>query len=1094
MIVVGNTDRPPTIVPIPPQTVAEGHPLTFTVSASDPDGQTLIYSALALPAGATFDATTHVFRWTPGCDAADGGGRSGARFKVSDGPRFATMDVSITVTGTVVRVAPTSVSFPTTVVGTAATPVALTVSNGSASTPFTLVSIAVGDPAFSVTPAAQLPAPLAPGAMVAASVGFHPAAANGYSTTLTVTIDDPICGTTTVPVVGVGQNAGVQVSRSGADFGQVRVGTTSAPADFTVTNAGQSSFTIGSIALSETADFTLALAGAFPRLLAPGDSVTFSVAARPTQLGLLTGQIAIDTDAGATLLPVEVVGVAPGLAVSEDRIDFGAVDLRAAPAMHALVVTNYGTTTLTVGQPALTGPGAASYDIAGIDPTGLVLDPGSSATAVVVCQPTAEGAIAAAAVQLTSDAPDQPSIVVLLAGRGVDRHLEVAPDALVFAPTPIGVAAQKTVVVTNGGDAPLVFGSPAVGAPFSVTGLPAQLAGGGSATLTVGFTPTSAGPASGDLVLASDDAARPAVHVQLSGTGVSADLVAQPSALDVGTVVVGGSRRMEVVVANGASATTHMLTGVCIADAGAVTCGGGGDFRLDGTGATAIGPHGSVTLGVVFAPRAAGGSAATLLIFTDGSSAPTLLVGLSGEGADDVKLSGGGCAVGGDGGSGVLIVLVLLALRRRRAWLLLLVAGGAAADASFDLAVFRPTTVPGSAFITVERPEVLPDGSLGFAATFDYARNPLYAVSPSVREAPVSDRAAMTLTFAYGLGGSVELAASLPIIVESGATDMTGVAAASGAGIGDAAVEGRLRIVPGTLAAAVLVGLPTGDGDRYEGAGGVAGELRLVAGTSFGTVRLGADAGLRLRSEARLADVVQGNALTFGAGASVRLAEAIDALGEVYGAVGLSGDVGAASPVEAVLGVRLRAAGLVFTAGGGAGVQSGIGAADVRLFAGVAFAVGGRRPVANVVAAAPPAPPPAPPPASPPPPAPVPPPPLLNEDLGETAILLVPDRIELLVPLRFRGAELAAESRPILGQIARELRAHAEIARVVVAVHVEPTRYPDRDRQLAEQRGAAIRAALVERGVAAARIEVNAVGSAKPLKKGLSERVEFLIR
>src|SRR5262249_12600803 len=162
----------------------------------------------------------------------------------------------------------------------------------------------------------------------------------------------------------------------------------------------------------------------------------------------------------------------------------------------------------TVGQPALTGPGAASYDVAGIDPSGLILDPGSSATAVVLCRPVVEGAIPTAAVQLTSDAPDQPSIVVLLAGRGVDRHLGGAPAALGCAGTPVGVAATKTLVVSNGGEAPLGFGSPAalVGAPFAVTGVPAQLAGGGSATLTVSFTPTAVGPASADLVLVSDDA------------------------------------------------------------------------------------------------------------------------------------------------------------------------------------------------------------------------------------------------------------------------------------------------------------------------------------------------------------------------------------------------------------------------------------------------------------------------------------------------------------------------------------------------------------------------------------------------------------
>src|SRR5262249_33263742 len=159
-------------------------------------------------------------------------------------------------------------------------------------------------------------------------------------------------------------------------------------------------------------------------------------------------------------------------------------------------LTNFGTTSLTVAQPALTGPGAASYDIAGIEASGLVLDPGNSATAVVLCQPVAEGTIPAAAVQLTSDAPDQPSIVVLLSGRGIDRLLAVAPASLSFAATPVGATATKTLVVTNGGEAPLIFGNPAavVGAPFAVSGVPAQLAAGGSATLTVSFTPTAVGP------------------------------------------------------------------------------------------------------------------------------------------------------------------------------------------------------------------------------------------------------------------------------------------------------------------------------------------------------------------------------------------------------------------------------------------------------------------------------------------------------------------------------------------------------------------------------------------------------------------------
>src|SRR5262249_49744134 len=152
---------------------------------------------------------------------------------------------------------------------------------------------------------------------------------------------------------------------------------------------------------------------------------------------------------------------------------------------------------------------------------------------------------------------------------------------------------------------------------------------------------------------------------------------------------------------------------VCVAAAGATKCSGVADFSVGGAAATAIGPNGRVSFDVTFTPHAAGASSAQLLVFSDGNTEPALAIALSGEGTDDVLLSGGGCAVGGGGESGLALVLVLLALRRRRAGLLLLLAGTAAADGSFDLEIFRPTTVPGSAFITVERPEVLPDGTLG---------------------------------------------------------------------------------------------------------------------------------------------------------------------------------------------------------------------------------------------------------------------------------------------------------------------------------------------------------------------------------------------
>ncbi|HHW00647.1 MAG TPA: family 78 glycoside hydrolase catalytic domain, partial [Clostridiaceae bacterium] len=58
-------NNPPVLTPIENKIVRKGQSLTFTVSATDADGDKLTYSAIGLPDGATFNAETGVFSWTP---------------------------------------------------------------------------------------------------------------------------------------------------------------------------------------------------------------------------------------------------------------------------------------------------------------------------------------------------------------------------------------------------------------------------------------------------------------------------------------------------------------------------------------------------------------------------------------------------------------------------------------------------------------------------------------------------------------------------------------------------------------------------------------------------------------------------------------------------------------------------------------------------------------------------------------------------------------------------------------------------------------------------------------------------------------------
>ena len=64
-ISIGNVNRPPEISNPGPQGVLEEEPLSFTVAATDPDGDDVTLTSSGTPSGANFDATTGQFTWTP---------------------------------------------------------------------------------------------------------------------------------------------------------------------------------------------------------------------------------------------------------------------------------------------------------------------------------------------------------------------------------------------------------------------------------------------------------------------------------------------------------------------------------------------------------------------------------------------------------------------------------------------------------------------------------------------------------------------------------------------------------------------------------------------------------------------------------------------------------------------------------------------------------------------------------------------------------------------------------------------------------------------------------------------------------------------
>jgi hypothetical protein len=102
-ITIGNhANQPPVLGTIGNKTISAGSLLTFTIFATDTDSDFLTFSAANLPSGAIFDASSHIFSWTPAENQV--GNYSGVQFEITDGFLSASEKVTISVSAAPVPV------------------------------------------------------------------------------------------------------------------------------------------------------------------------------------------------------------------------------------------------------------------------------------------------------------------------------------------------------------------------------------------------------------------------------------------------------------------------------------------------------------------------------------------------------------------------------------------------------------------------------------------------------------------------------------------------------------------------------------------------------------------------------------------------------------------------------------------------------------------------------------------------------------------------------------------------------------------------------------------------------------------------------
>jgi outer membrane protein OmpA-like peptidoglycan-associated protein len=350
-------------------------------------------------------------------------------------------------------------------------------------------------------------------------------------------------------------------------------------------------------------------------------------------------------------------------------------------------------------------------------------------------------------------------------------------------------------------------------------------------------------------------------------------------------------------------------------------------------------------------------------VLVDPDPEPVVRVPVIGAAVDTDARGGGGCAAGGSAGAGAALVIALalvLGSRRRvgggMAALLLAWIGAAApawaqvqASEDVDLASFRPVHGVDPTMVTVESVDVGQSGTGAVGLAFDHARNPLVlrAADGEMVDHPVSTRTTFELAGAFAFGERFEVAAVVPFLSQRGdEPQFSGIEPADGTSLGDVRLRGKALLAARDalrFGAAAELTLPTALDKQFAGVAGPSALLRGLLDYRVGRLQLAVNAGAVMRERVRLADVQQGHAAVYGAGGAVQLWSRLYAVGELFGAVDLSGGSAGNRPLEAVAALRVRATReLGLLAGVGRGLLAGVGAPEGRVFFALAWAPGAR--------------------------------------------------------------------------------------------------------------------------------------------------------
>ncbi|MGC1614480.1 MAG: choice-of-anchor D domain-containing protein [Candidatus Acidiferrum sp.] len=323
----------------------------------------------------------------------------------------------------------------------------------------------------------------------------------------------------------------------------------------------------------------------------------------------------------------------PAASFSATNLSFGTIQTGSPSMAQTITLTSNGGQALSVDSISLGGADPSQFQEMDTCQTPSVLQPTKFCSISITFTPTDAGP-QQATLSITDDAAGSPQSITL-AGAGVAPPppapaVAVTPDPVSFPTITQGTTSSSIVVtVTNSGNATLDISSVTLGGnnpgDFQMTNAcSGAYAANAGCTITLRFTPLAAGQRSA-IISISDDAQNSPQAIQVSGTATSAPstkpaLSFSSTSLSFPVVTQG--------MTNGPQNVTITSSGGAALHISSVVLGGANsnDFSMtNGCTAPAYAVNATCTIGVSFAPLAAGARAATITLTDDAANSPQII-------------------------------------------------------------------------------------------------------------------------------------------------------------------------------------------------------------------------------------------------------------------------------------------------------------------------------------------------------------------------------------------------------------------------------------------------------------------------------------